>query len=149
MRIHNIGHALFPTPSSKPLNLNRILHVSDASSSLFSMSKLACDNNVFIELHPHDLFVEDRDTRESILRGCCHGGLYEIKTPVIKQVLSSVKVSRDMWHNRLGHPALKLVQHVLHSHDLPSLIESNKIMKCVMLVTKGKIISCLSLCPLV
>jgi hypothetical protein len=25
MRIHNIGHALLPTPSSKPLNLNRVL----------------------------------------------------------------------------------------------------------------------------
>jgi histone deacetylase 1/2 len=31
-----------------------------------------------------------------------------------------------MWHRRLGHPALQVVQHVLHSHDLPSTIESNK-----------------------
>jgi hypothetical protein len=29
MCIHNIGHALLPTPSSKPLNLNRALHVSN------------------------------------------------------------------------------------------------------------------------
>jgi histone deacetylase 1/2 len=82
--------------------------------------------NVFIELHPHDLFVKDLDTKQTILRGRCHGGLYEIKAPVIKQALSSVKVSRDIWHSRLGHPALQVIQHVLHSHDLPSTIESNK-----------------------
>jgi histone deacetylase 1/2 len=127
MRIHNVGHALLPTPSSKPLHLNRILHVPDSTSNLLSMSKLSRDNNVFIELHPYDLFVKDRDTREPVLRGRCHGGLYEIKAPIIKQALSSVKVSRDMWHSRLGHPASQIVQHVLHSHDLPSSHESNKI----------------------
>jgi hypothetical protein len=73
------------------------------------MSKLANDNNVFIELHPRDLFVKDLDTKQPILRGRCHGDLYEIKAPVIKQALSSVKVSRDMWHSRLGHPALQVV----------------------------------------
>jgi histone deacetylase 1/2 len=31
-----------------------------------------------------------------------------------------------LWHSRLGHPAFPVVQHVLHSHDLPSTIESNK-----------------------
>jgi hypothetical protein len=90
------------------------------------MSKLAKDNNVFIEIHPHDLFVKDLDTKEPILKGRCHGGLCEIKAFVMKQALSSVKVSHDMWHSHLGHPASQVVQHVLHSHDLPSTIESNK-----------------------
>jgi histone deacetylase 1/2 len=58
MRIHNIGHALLPTPSSKPLNLNRVLHVPDATSSVLSMSILSHDNNVFIELHPYDFFCK-------------------------------------------------------------------------------------------
>jgi histone deacetylase 1/2 len=109
MRIHNGGHAILPTPSSKPLDLNRVLHVPNATRNLLSMSKLSRDNNVFIELHPHDLFVKDRDTRAPILRGHCRGGLYEIKAPVIKQALSSVKVSRDMWHRHLGHPTLQVV----------------------------------------
>jgi histone deacetylase 1/2 len=126
MRIHNIGHAILPTPSSKQLELKKILHVPQAHSNLLSMSKLSKDNNVFIELHPNDLFVKDLDTKEPILRGRCHGGLYEIKAPVIKQALSSVKVSHDMWHSRLGHPASQVVQHVLRSHDLPSTIMSNK-----------------------
>jgi histone deacetylase 1/2 len=55
MRIHNIGHAILPTPSSKQLALNHILHVPQARNNLLSMSKLSRDNNIFIELHPHDL----------------------------------------------------------------------------------------------
>jgi hypothetical protein len=43
------------------------------------------------------------------------------------QALSSVKVSRDTWHGHLGHPVLQVVKHVFHSHDLPSIYESNKI----------------------
>jgi hypothetical protein len=109
MRIHNIGHAILPTPSFKQLELKKILHVPQARINLLSMSKLSQDNNVFIELHPHDLFVKDLDTKEPILRGRCHGGLYEIKAPVIKQALSSIKVSHDMWHSRLGHPASQVI----------------------------------------
>jgi histone deacetylase 1/2 len=138
MRIHNIGHASISTPSSRSLTLDRVLHVPDATRNLLSMSKLALDNNVFIEVHPYDLFVKDRDTREPILRGRQLGGLYEIKAPVIKQALSSVKVSRDMWHRRLGHPASQIVQHVLHSHDLPSFLEPNKVSSVCDACQQGK-----------
>jgi histone deacetylase 1/2 len=126
MRIHNIVHATLSTPSSRSLDLKQILHIPQARNNILSMSKLSNDNNAFIELHPHDLFVKDLETKEPILRGRCRGGLYEIKTPVIKQALSSINVSRDMWHSRLGHQALQVVQDVLHSHDLPSIVESNK-----------------------
>jgi hypothetical protein len=126
MRIHNIGHAILPTPSYKMLDLKHVLHVPQARNNILSMSKLANDNNVFIELHPRDLFVKDQDTKEHILRGHFHGGLYEIKAHVIKQALSSVKISRDMWHSHLGHLALQVIQHVLHRHGLSSTIESNK-----------------------
>jgi hypothetical protein len=96
MHIHNVGQAILSTPSSRSLALNNVLHVPKATRNLLSMSKLSHDNNVFIELHPHDLFVKDLDTRAPILRGRCSGGLYEIQAPIIKQALSSVKVSRDI-----------------------------------------------------
>jgi hypothetical protein len=69
MRIHNIGHATLPTPSSKSLDLKQILHVPQACNNLLSISKHSNDNNVFIELHPHDIFLKDLDTKEPILRG--------------------------------------------------------------------------------
>jgi hypothetical protein len=126
MCVHNIGHATLSTQSSKSLDLKNILHVPQARHNLLYVSKLSYDNNVFIELHPHDLFVKDLDTKEPNLRGWCCGGLYEIKALVIKQALNSVRVSRDKCHSHLGHPALPVVQHVLHSNDLPSTSESNK-----------------------
>jgi hypothetical protein len=83
-------------------------------------------------------FVKYRDTREPILRGHCRGGLYEIKAPIIKQALNSVKVSRNTWHSRLGHLALQVVQHVLHRHDLPSIGESNKVTSVCDACQQGK-----------
>jgi histone deacetylase 1/2 len=47
MRIHNIGHAILPTTSSKPLDLKHVLHVPQARHNLLSMSKLSNDNKCF------------------------------------------------------------------------------------------------------
>ena len=46
---------------------------------------------------------------------------------LIKQVFSSIKVSRERWHSRLGHPAIQIVQHVLHRHELPSVSNNNSV----------------------
>jgi histone deacetylase 1/2 len=81
MHIHSIGQEVLSTPSSKPLNMNRVLHVSNATRNLLCMSKISLDNNVFTELHRYDLFLMDLDTRAPIFRGRRHGGLYEIKAP--------------------------------------------------------------------
>jgi histone deacetylase 1/2 len=126
MNIHNIGHALIPTSASRPLHLNHVLHVPQVTRNLLSMSKLTLDNPVFVELHPYDLFVKDRVTREILLRGRCRGGLYSIHVPIIKQALSAIRGSKDKWHCRLGHPALQVVQHILHKHELPFESSSNK-----------------------
>jgi histone deacetylase 1/2 len=39
MRIYNIGHAILPTPSSKTLDLNHVLHIPQERNNLLSMSK--------------------------------------------------------------------------------------------------------------
>jgi histone deacetylase 1/2 len=89
MRIHNVGQAVLSTPSSRSLALNNVLHVPKATRNFFSMSKLSHDNNVFIELHPLDVFIKDLDTRAPILRGHCSGGLYDLSS---SKPFSSVKV---------------------------------------------------------
>jgi histone deacetylase 1/2 len=38
-------------------------------------------------------------------------------------------VSRAQWHSRLGHPATPIVQHILHRHELPSILV-NKSLVC-------------------
>jgi histone deacetylase 1/2 len=130
MRITHIGQSFISTPSH-PLHLKDVLHVPSVTRNLLSVKKFTRDNNVFFEFHPWYFCVKDRDTREVLLRGDGRGSLYNLalSSAQAKQVFSSTKVSRERWHSRLGHPAIQIVQHVLHRHELPS--ESvNKVVIC-------------------
>jgi histone deacetylase 1/2 len=118
MRITHIGQSIIPTPT-QPLHLKNIHHVPSITRNLLSVKKLTHDNNVFFEFHPWYFLIKDRGTREVLLRGGTRRGLYNLDLPSIKQAFSSVKVSRDQWHSRLGHPANPIVQHILHRHELP------------------------------
>lgn len=129
MRITHIGQSTLPT-QSHPLILKNILHVPSVTRNLLSVKKFTLDNNVFFEFHPWNFFVKDRDTREVLLRGGCRGGLYNLDVSSVKQVFSNVKVSRERWHSRLGHPATQIVQHVLNRYDLPSVSSDNKSVIC-------------------
>jgi histone deacetylase 1/2 len=120
MQIHHIGHSKLPTPSSQFLDLKGVLHVPSITRSLLYVRRFTLDNKVFFEFHPNFFFVKDRDTRAILLSGGCHGGLYRLDESPTKQVFSGIKVSRDKWHCRLGHPATQIVQHVLHHRQLPS-----------------------------
>ena len=126
MRITYIGHSTLSTPSH-PLSLKNILHVPSITRNLLSVKKFTLDNNVFFEFHPWYFLIKDRDTRRVLLRGGCHEGLYNLDVSSVKQVFSSIKVSREQWHSRLGHPATQIVQHVLHRHELPSLSVNNAV----------------------
>ena len=61
--------------------------------------------NVFVEFHPYDVFVNGRDTRELLLKGHCHGGLYSARSNYNQEVFCNVKTSLNKWHSRLGHLA--------------------------------------------
>jgi histone deacetylase 1/2 len=120
MHIHHIGQTTIPTSSSHSLRLKGILHVPSVTRSLLSVRRFTLDNKVYIEFHPHFFLVKDRDTKKILLSGWCHGGLYRLDESSIKQVFSGIRVSRDKWHCRLGHPATQIVQHILHHRQLPS-----------------------------
>jgi histone deacetylase 1/2 len=128
MRITHIGQSIIPTLSHS-LHLKNILHVPSVTRNLLSVKKLTSDNNVFFKFHPLYFLIKDRESREVLLRGGCRGGFYNLDDSTIKQVFSSVKVSRDQWHSRLGHPATPIVQHILHRHELPS-VSVNKVVVC-------------------
>jgi histone deacetylase 1/2 len=127
MQIHHIGHSSLPTPSSQSLHLKGVLHVPSVTRSLLSVRRFTLDNRVFFEFHPHFFFVKDRDTRAILLSGRCYGGLYRLDDSPAKQVFSGIKVSREKWHYRLGHPATPIVQHILHHRQLPSLDLHNNV----------------------
>jgi len=126
--------AFLRTPTSD-IHLRQILQVPQASKSLLSIHRLACDNNAFLECRPNQFFIKEQGTRNTFLRGRCEGGFYLLKSsPSMsspnKQVLGVIKPSTTLWHHRLGHASTPIVQQVLNRHTLPFVKISNKNMIC-------------------
>ena len=119
MSISHIGHSTISGSSSKPLYLRNILHVPHVNKHLLSVHKLVSDNDTFTEFHPHFFSLKDRATKAVLLQSRCRNGLYPV--PSYKQsslvsgprALSSVRLSSDLWHTRLGHPSKNVVDSVL------------------------------------
>jgi hypothetical protein len=118
MEIKHIGHTYFHT-HDRPIHLNNILHVPNATKSLVSASKLVSDNHTYVEIHPSFFSVKDQDTGNILLHGKSRGGLYPLQNASSKQVLSASKPSSTHWHWRLGHPSFPVVEQVLRSNNLP------------------------------
>jgi hypothetical protein len=61
-----------------------------------------------------------------LLRGMFLDGLYPIPTSHIAKFACGVnKPSQDRRHDRLGHPAFRIVQKIIRNFNLPCLEESN------------------------
>jgi hypothetical protein len=130
MEISHIGHTIVLT-SSRNLHLNNVLHVPDAVKNLISVNRLAQDNSVFLEFHPDYFLVKDQATKNTILRGRSHKGLYPLPSAdPIKQVFGVVKPTFARWHSRLGHSSSPIVSRVVSSNKLPCSFESKKESVC-------------------
>jgi len=130
MKISNIGHTTLHTPL-KDLHLKNILHVPSASKNLVSVHKLARDNDAFLEFHPNFFLIKDQETKKTLHRGRCKGGLYPLvpsssdEGATGKQVYGVHKPSTSRWHSRLGHPAIPIIERVLSKNNLPCVSDSN------------------------
>lgn len=77
LNISHIGHSqIFGL--EKIIALKNILYVPKIQKYLLSANKLMYDNNVFIEIHKHVLFVKDKVTKKTLLFGKSKGGLYPV-----------------------------------------------------------------------
>jgi hypothetical protein len=126
MMIKHIDHSMVSTPS-RPIHLNNVLHVPQATRNLAYVHHLTSDNECFLELHPTFFLVKDQHTRHTLLHSHCRNDLYPIP-PVVpsstKLFLPTAKPSTLEWHGRLGHPYFKIVSRVLQFNKLPFV--SNK-----------------------
>ena len=138
--IKHIGHTSFESPfTSHKLDLKHLLHVPEITKNLLSVSKFCTDNNVLFEFHSTRCFVKDQSTRTILLEGVLRYGLYvfdkaqvSLSSPPKSRVSQSNSCTRNitnckafisasvpkldlfqLWHNRLGHPACKVVQNVM------------------------------------
>jgi histone deacetylase 1/2 len=99
MHISHIGHSTIHTPS-RSLDLKNILHVPSSKKNLISVHRLTIDNNVFLEFLPDFFCIEDRQTKNILLRGPCQRGLYPLSyTPAMKQVFGVNKPSLERWRS--------------------------------------------------
>jgi hypothetical protein len=129
MAINHVGHSVLQTPT-RHLNLNHILHVPHSSKNLLSVNHLAQDNNAFLEFHPDHFAIKEQDTKRTLLRGPCEGGLYPLKPIQNKEVLGAFKPTASLWHHRLGHASSHVVEQILSRHNLPFVKNSNHNVVC-------------------
>jgi hypothetical protein len=107
MMIKHIGHSIVSTPS-RPIHLNNVLHVPQATRNLASVHSLTSDNDCFLELHLNFFLIKDQHTRHTLLHGQCRNGLYPIPPVVPLSTMSCLSVNKPstlQWHGRLGHPS--------------------------------------------
>ncbi|KAL4291628.1 hypothetical protein GQ457_14G026100 [Hibiscus cannabinus] len=96
--ISRIGQSSLLSTSSRTLRLNNVLHVPSITKNLVSVSKLARDNNVFLEFHARSCVVRDEGTGAVLLTGDEVDGLYSFDLfpiPVVPGV-------ERLWHNDSG-----------------------------------------------
>jgi histone deacetylase 1/2 len=130
MHVSHVGQSTIHT-LSRSLKLNNVIHVPSSTKNLVSIHHLATDNNVFLEFHLDFFCIKDQDTKNTLLRGPCWRGLYPLTSATtMKQAFGVNKPSFDWWHNRLGHPAMPIVERVLKNFNLPYSCESNKHSVC-------------------
>ncbi|WVZ50187.1 hypothetical protein U9M48_001464 [Paspalum notatum var. saurae] len=127
MDISYIGQSVLHTPD-RNLLLNNVLHVPQAKRNLVSVHHFTTDNNAYLEFLPSHFFVKVQETKKTILKGGCQGGLYPFPSSVSassrKYVYSAIRPSVERWHHRLGHPSISVIRQVVSSNNLPC--ESNK-----------------------
>ena len=133
LNVKHIGSTKLSTPSSSFI-LQDVLHVPHITKKLIYVHKFTSDTNTFIEFHPFYFFVKDRTTGRVLLRGLSRNGLYLFpsafnKLPSSSSVFVGERTSPQQWHSRLGHPAFRIVNHVLSKFSLP-VISSNVVHPC-------------------
>ena len=104
--------------------LSDTLCVPNLSKNLIFVHHLTKQNNVVVEFHHFHFFVKDKITRVILLQGACENGVYifpeSMMSPTSKMIANvHERTSIDGWHKRLGHPSLRIVQHLVKNFSLP------------------------------
>ena len=126
--IKHIGQTKIFTPITSFL-LHDVLHVPLIKKNLLSVHKFTKDTKTYLEFHPSCFFVKDQATGKVLVQGPSNHGLYSFPSSLFRRrgpssrPVSSAFVSEratlTQWHSRLGHPALRVVSHVVSKFGLP------------------------------
>jgi hypothetical protein len=138
LQIENIGSTLLHTPYFS-FKMSNILHCPQASTNLLSIQKFCLDNSCFFILTSTHYFIKDLLTHATLLEGRSENGLYPLRlggnlhkeTKTFTAFLG-IRTTSLLWHFRLGHPSLEIVNRTVKDKSLPiSNYDFNKIVSCV------------------
>jgi hypothetical protein len=139
--VKHIGTTQFSTPTSTFL-LNDVLHVPQISKNLISVHKFTNDTNTLMEFHPSFFNVKDLDSRKLLVQGASKDGLYPFpvssNTNPPRFALLGERASLQQWHSRLGHPAFRLVSHIISKFGLPVFKNKSELFCSACLSSKSK-----------
>ncbi|KAG8498357.1 hypothetical protein CXB51_006727 [Gossypium anomalum] len=131
--IANVGTTRM-VAGSQLLRLQNVLHTPNVCKKLMSVGQFARDNAIYFEFHPFMCFMKDIQTRNTLLVGHMHEGLYRFDvskpslpaTGVASQFVSAhlctVQHSSptELWHRRLGHPCSSVLGVALRNCNISS-----------------------------
>jgi hypothetical protein len=126
LAIKNIGSSLLHS-SNSTFHLKNILHCPQSSANLLSIQKFCVDNSCYFILTSSHFFIKDLRTQATLLEGRSENGLYPLwlgknflkGTSKAFTALIGVRVSSLVWHFRLGHPSLDIVNRIVKNKSLP------------------------------
>ena len=126
LSIHSTGSSYIPSRSHS-LKLQNILHVPDIKKNLLSIYRLTNDNYVYVEFHADHCIIKEEGTGRPLLKGIVRDGLYmsnQFNNPPV--AFAAKKVTMELWHQRLGHPHLKILRCIIATHGLPTFVYNKK-----------------------
>jgi histone deacetylase 1/2 len=111
--ISHVGHTTLYSPK-RLFTLTNVLRVPHITKPLLSVQKFCRDNHVYFEFHDSVFYVKDLVTKEVLLSGRSHDGLYvlsESSAMSVPQAFWSpcISATADLWHCRLGHPTPRIL----------------------------------------
>lgn len=131
LSILSVGSSIFSTAnSSQSFVLKGVLHVPSISKNLISVTRFSRDNNAYFVFFPDCFVVEQQVTHKILLQGTVRHGLYvldqlQFSTPNHHSSFAFVSHNSDssidsftLWHNRLGHPASRVVSSILQDCNI-------------------------------
>lgn len=125
---------------SRPLFMRSLLFVPGITKNLLFVSKFAKDNRVMFEFFPTQCQLRDLQTKEVLLKGSVHHGLYRLHlnkssagglSSTCAQCLTASKMlPLNIWHSRLGHLCQAILSKALLRCNI-QFADNNKAVECV------------------
>ncbi|XP_010518640.1 PREDICTED: uncharacterized protein LOC104793917 [Camelina sativa] len=106
-----VGNTVGTVVLNSHLRLIDVFYIENLGFDLISVSQLMEENNCVIQMSVPFCVVQDRTTRMLIGIGRPVGGLmYFQNMEIVATAKGHTSQSVELWHRRLGHPSLKVVQ---------------------------------------